>query len=574
MKQFRKLAVLVLSLFFGAIGGLNAQKTFTADLSKPGSMIQPTMWGIFFEDINFAADGGIYAEMVKNRSFGFYKPLMGWETVKQQNAVGDVQLMNFGTGENNNRYIRITNQTPGTRFGLRNEGFRGMGIKKGEQYNIRMKAKALSKEPVHVTCELLDSSKNVIGSVSLNITSSDWAFYEASVVSNLTTPKGSLNVLIDGAGDANFSFISMFPENTWKNRKYGFRADLVQMLADLKPGFIRFPGGCIVEGHELSTRYQWKKTVGEPEDRKVQINRWNQEFSWRSAPDYFQSFGMGFFEYFLLAEDIGAEPVPILNCGMACQYNTGELVPLDKLDPYTQDALDLIEFANGDVSTQWGKLRKEMGHPEPFHLKFLGVGNEQWGSQYVERFLVMSKIIQEKYPEIKLISGSGPSPSGDKFDYLWGKMGEMNADLVDEHYYMSPGWFLANARRYDTYDRKGPAVFAGEYAAHDKEGNYPSSRNNWRAALSEAAFMTGLERNADIVHLSSYAPLFANINAWQWNPDLIWFNNLEVMATPNYYVQKMFSTHKGTRVVPVTLNKEAVAGQDSLYASASFDEPT
>jgi len=574
MRQIRNVTAICFCIFFWAIGSLNAQKTFVADLSKPGNLIQPTMWGIFFEDINFAADGGIYAELVKNRSFGFYKPLMGWETVKQQNANGDIQLMNFETGENNNRYIRITNQTQGASFGLRNDGFRGMGLKKGEQYNIQIKAKAQTKVPVKVRCELLDSAKNVIGTVALNISSTEWAFYEASVVALETSANGSLNVLVDGAGDANFSFISMFPENTWKNRKYGFRADLVQILADLKPGFIRFPGGCIVEGHELITRYQWKKTVGEPDERQVQINRWNQEFNWRQAPDYFQSFGMGFYEYFLLAEDLGAAPVPILNCGMACQYNTGELVPLDKLDPYIQDALDLIEFANGDATTQWGKLRVQMGHPEPFNLKFLGVGNKQWGSQYVERYQVMSKVIREKYPEIKLISGSGPSPAGDKFDYLWGKMDEMDADLVDEHYYMSPEWFLSNARRYDKYDRKGPAVFAGEYAAHTNGDDYPSSRNNWRAALAEAAFMTGLERNADIVHLSSYAPLLANINAWQWNPDLIWFNNLEVIATPNYYVQKMFSTHKGTHTVPVTLNNEAVSGQDSLFASASFDEQT
>ena len=304
------------------------------------------------------------------------------------------------------------------------------------------------------------------------------------------------------------------------------------------------------------------------------VNRWNTEFAHRNAPDYFQSYGLGFYEYFLLSEDIGAEPLPILNCGMACQFNSCELVPLDALDPYIQDVLDLIEFANGATTTKWGKLRAEMGHPEPFNMKMVGVGNEQWGTQYVDRLKIFLKVLNEKHPEIIFVGGSGPSPDGKDFDYLWPEMRQLGVKLVDEHYYRSPDWFLQNAARYDSYDRKGPKVFAGEYAAHDKEGKDAESRNTWESALAEAAFMTGLERNADVVHLASYAPLFGNVNAWQWRPDLIWFDNEHVVATPNYYVQKIFSTNAGTDVVSALVDGKPLTGQDSLYSSATIDSKT
>lgn len=307
------------------------------------------------------------------------------------------------------------------------------------------------------------------------------------------------------------------------------------------------------------------------ENRPLNENRWNYTFKHKAFPDYFQSLGLGFYEYFLLSEDIGAEPLPVVSCGLSCQYESNEVVPLDELDPYVQDALDLIEFANGDVNSTWGKVRAEMGHPAPFNLKMIAVGNEQWDKVYVERLEVFTKAIREKYPDIKVIGSSGPSASGDKFDYLWPEMKRVGVDLVDEHYYMKPEWFLENAKRYDSYDRKGPKVFAGEYAAHD----YPTGKaNNLYAALSEAAFMTGLERNADVVHLATYAPLFAHVDAWQWNPDLIWFDNLRMMRTPNYYVQQMYGMNVGTDVLRLQMNGEPVAGQDSLYATAALDAPT
>jgi alpha-N-arabinofuranosidase len=335
-----------------------------------------------------------------------------------------------------------------------------------------------------------------------------------------------------------------------------------------------FPGGCIVEGRDLAQRYQWKKTVGEVDKRGWMINRWNTEFKHRPAPDYFQSFGLGFYEYFQLAEDIGASPLPILSCGMACQFNTAEVVPVDQLDPYIQDALDLIEFANGATTTTWGKLRADMGHPQPFNLRLIGVGNEQWGSQYIERFKVFQKAIKSKYPEIKIVSGSGPFPDGEMFQYGWGELKKLNAEIIDEHYYRAPEWFFQNATRYDNYDRKGPKIFAGEYAAQSVAIASPDNKNNWECALSEAAFMTGLERNADVVHLASYAPLFGHAEGWQWTPDLIWFDNLEAYGTPNYYVQKLFSNNKGTHTLSVKSRNENVTGQNGLYSSAVWDHNT
>jgi alpha-N-arabinofuranosidase len=342
----------------------------------------------------------------------------------------------------------------------------------------------------------------------------------------------------------------------------------------MKPGFLRFPGGCIVEGRDLSSRYQWKNTVGGLEDRKLIINRWNTEFNHRPAPDYYQSFGLGFYEYFLLSEDIGAEPLPILNCGMACQFNSAEVVPMDQLDPYIQDALDLIEFANGSVESKWGKLRADMGHKQPFNLKFLGVGNEQWGTQYIERYKVFQKAIKNKYPGITLISSAGPFPQGDLFDYANKELKEMKVEIVDEHYYNKPEWFLQNAARYDKYDRAGFKIFAGEYAAQSINVVSPDNKNTWQCALAEAAFMTGLERNADLVYMCSYAPLLAHADGWQWTPDLIWFDNLKAYATPNYYVQKLFSINKGTHALSALNNNLPLTGENGLYSSAVFDKNT
>ncbi|MDP4272929.1 MAG: alpha-L-arabinofuranosidase C-terminal domain-containing protein [Bacteroidota bacterium] len=542
-------------------------------VDQPKADIQPTMWGIFFEDINFAADGGIYAELVKNRSFEFLQPLMGWKELKEGKNPGNVLIVNRSeTNSANPRFARITlNEGQGS-YGLSNEGFRGMGVKKDNQYNFSLLASEGENSNIKLHLELVNANGEPIGSASLSPEGNTWNKYSVSFTATATEPKARLNIWFEGKGTLDIDMVSLFPNDTWKNRPNGLRADLVQLLADLKPGFIRFPGGCIVEGRDLANRYQWKNTIGNIDGRKLIINRWNTEFSHRSTPDYFQSFGLGFFEYFQLAEDIGAEPLPILNCGMACQYNTAEVASLEQLDPFIQDALDLIEFANGATTTKWGRLRAEMGHPAPFNLKFLGVGNEQWGPQYVDRYKLFQRALKEKYPGIKLVSAAGPSPDGDMFKYLWKELGKLNADIMDEHYYQSPSWFQQNVTRYDNYDRKGPKVFAGEYAAQSVAMASPQSKNTWNCALSEAAFMTGLERNADVVCMASYAPLFAHVDAWQWTPDLIWFDNLRSVGSADYYVQKLFSNNKGTEVLPMLSQGKPLTGQDGIYATAAFDK--
>jgi alpha-L-arabinofuranosidase len=552
---------------------LKAQQVMTVKVDQPGAAIQPTMWGVFFEDINLGADGGLYAELVKNRSFEFTKPMMGWKVLGKPATEGDLLVLHRQGNTANPRFLRITLHHAGDSIGLSNEGFRGMGIKEGEAYDFSlMYAQSAAHMVMHIG--LVDEAGRSIGAAVLatDSTGGQWRKGAVRMTALATVAKARLNIWWEGEGVIDIDMVSLFPVNTWKQRPGGMRADMVQMLADMKPGFIRFPGGCVVEGYDLSQRYQWKKTIGPVEERQLIINRWNFEFPHRSTPDYFQSFGLGFFEYFQLAEDIGAEPLPILNCGMACQFNSAEVAPLDELGPYVQDALDLIEFANGDIHTQWGKVRADMGHPEPFHLKMMGVGNENWGPQYIERLGIFTRAIKGKYPDIQLINSAGTDPSGDRFDYLNGELRGMHADLIDEHYYRRPEWFFDNARRYDNYPRGGSRVFCGEYAAQSDKTVSPDNKNCWMAALAEAAFMTGLERNADVVSMASYAPLFAHAEGWQWTPDLIWVDNLRSYGTPDYYVQRLYSLNKGTRVVPITLGNAVIAGQDSLYATACLDD--
>ena len=552
------------------------QTNMVVDVSKPVADVQPTMWGIFFEDINFGADGGLYAELIKNRSFEFDMPNQGWTEQNQgkfsiNRESGSMLIMNRTEKDSSNpRFARVTINTE-KGYGITNEGFRGMGIKKDTQYNFSVWASQSSGSPVSLRIELVNAAGNVLGGARVTPSGKEWKKYNVSFVAIGTDAKARLTIWFEGKGTVDLDMISLFPSDTWKNRENGLRADLVQLLADMKPGFLRFPGGCIVEGRDLATRYQWKKTVGKVENRELMINRWNTEFTHRPAPDYFQSFGLGFFEYFQLAEDIGAEPLPILSCGMACQFNTAEVVPMDQLDPYIQDALDLIEFANGDVTTPWGSVRNSMGHPSPFNLKMIGVGNEQWGPQYIERYQAFVSAIKARYPAVKIVTSNGPFPEGELFDYADKELRSMHADIIDEHYYNKPEWFFKNSTRYDTYDRKGPKIFAGEYAAQSVATVSPENKNNWECALAEAAFMTGLERNAEVVTMCSYAPLFAHSEGWQWTPDLIWFDNLKSYGTPNYYVQKLFSLNKGSQVLPMLIESKPVTGQQGLYASAVRD---
>jgi alpha-L-arabinofuranosidase len=564
--------LLLALLFLSLTGSAQKDKSIIVDVDKPSSAIQPTMWGIFFEDINFGADGGLYAEMVKNRSFEFYEPLTGWTVEVAGNASSYFVIHNRKEEKPGNpRFARVILEYDVNKLSLTNSGFRGMGIKQNNKYYFSLLASSHEKSDIKLRIELMGHNGESIGETTIVPMGNEWKKYSATLTAAKTDTNGSLRIWFEGSGIMDIDMLSLFPADTWKNRPNGLRADLVRLLADMKPGFIRFPGGCIVEGYNLGLRYQWKKTIGDVDTRETIINRWNTEFEHRLTPDYYQSFGLGFYEYFQLAEDIGAEPLPVLNCGMACQFNSAEVADIDELDPYIQDALDLVEFANGAPDTKWGKVRAQMGHPEPFNMKYLGIGNEQWGPQYFERYSLFERAIKEKYPEIRLVSGTGPSPDGDMFDYAREALKKLNPYVVDEHYYRSPLWFRDNATRYDRYDRNGYKVFAGEYAAQSKYTGSPENKNTWECALSEAAFMTGLERNADVVYMCSYAPLFANSDAWQWTPDLIWFNNITSFGTPNYYVQKMFSVNRGSSVLNMTLNNEPLTGQNGIYATAAFD---
>ena len=563
MKRTKLFAALLLAA--ASFAPAAAQRQLTVQANKPGAVIQPTMYGIFFEDINFGADGGLYAEMVQNRSFEFPDNLMGW------GVFGDVKVSTERPAFARNPHY-VTLSDPGhahKRTGIENRGFFGMGFKKDLRYDFSVYARLHgSGTKATFRVELVNANNSVIKSEKVNVDSRDWKKYTCSITSNVTDPKGLMRIFLESADAVDLDHVSLFPSDNWN----GLRADLVKDLEDLQPGIFRFPGGCIVEGTDLATRYQWKNSVGQVENRPLNENRWNYTFPHRMYPNYFQTYGMGFYEFFLLSEKIGAEPLPVLSCGLACQFqNDGESahVAVADLKPYIDDALDLIEFANGDVTTTWGKLRADMGHPAPFNLKQIGIGNEQWGEMYPVRLEQFIKAIRAKYPKIQICGSSGPSADGKDFDYGWQEMKKLKVDLVDEHYYKEPKWFFDNAGRYDAYDRKGPKVFAGEYAAH---GRGALEVNNWEAALSEAAFMTGLERNADVVYQATYAPLFAHVEGWQWKPDLIWFDNLRTARTPNWYVQMLYGTNKGTNVLKLTEDGKAVEGKDGLYASAVYDK--
>ena len=564
-----------------------APATITVQVDKPGAPVQKNMYGLFFEDINFAADGGLYPELVKNKSFEIDSYLLGWKAIDGAAALESyVVSSDRPISKTNNHFLRVSTKKASANAGFVNEGFRGMGVKQGDEYTFSVYAR---RGPGNITAlnVLLEGAKGEpLAQAQITGLTSEWKKYTAVLKPSATVAKGHLKLTVDGTGTADMDVVSLFPKDTWLKRENGLRPDLVQLLKDMKPGFLRFPGGCIVEGMTLDNRYQWKETIGDVAARQPIMNRWNKEFKWRYTPDYYQSFGLGFFEYFQLAEDIGAEPLPILNVGMACQYNSAELAPISAakgpnaggatdeptLDTFIQDALDLVEFANGPATSTWGAKRAAMGHPAPFNLKMIGIGNEQWGPQYLERYEPFAKALKAKYPAMQIVSSAGPSPDGDNFDVATKRMRELNAEYIDEHYYAKPEWFRQNASRYDKYPRLGSKIFAGEYAAQNVGIASQENKNTWDCAISEAAFMTGLERNADVVSMASYAPMLAHVDAWQWTPNLIWFDNLYSYGTVNYYVQQLFSQNKGTTVLPLQLPANAKNGADNLFASAVADD--
>lgn len=570
----RKLLTIAAAAAF-SLSASAATNNLTLKADKPGAPIQPTMYGLFFEDINFGADGGLYAEKIKNRSFEFPQHLMGWKTF------GGVELRNDGPFDRNPHYVRLTSAGHNHKHtGLENEGFVGIGVEKGEKYRFSVWARVPQGGEGRLKVVLADRNTHGrsqdLASAKIKVTTTDWQKYTVELTPDQTCAHAVLRVFLrhPDTTAVDLEHLSLFPVDTWKGHENGLRKDLAQKLADIHPGVFRFPGGCIVEGTDLDTRYQWKNTVGPVENRPTIENRWHYTFTHHFFPDYFQSNGLGFYEYFLLSEEIGAEPLPVLNVGLSCQYQNDrpeDHVAVDSLAPYIQDALDLVEFANGDTTTTWGSLRAQMGRPAPFNLKMMGIGNEQWGPEYVERLEPFLAAMRKAHPEIKIVGSTGPDSEGDKFDYLWPEMKRVKADLVDEHFYRPEDWFLAQGARYDNYDRKGPKVFAGEYACHMRHKNW----NHFEPALLEAAFMTGLERNADVVHMATYAPLFAHVDAWQWRPDMIWFDNLRSMPTASYYVQQLFATNKGTNVLPLTMDGKPLTGaegQNGLFASATLDK--
>ncbi len=511
------------------------------DRTKLGVKVNPQMIGLFFEDINYGADGGLYAELLENRSFDFFptkinkfnSPLTAWKPVGNCSFASCTEKP---VNEVNPQYVHIKAEAGS---GIANRAYDGCYLEAGNEYEFSFYSRG--KYEGEISFRLV-SGGEIIASAVFDGASENWEKREAVLTAAKTVYDAEPQLILVSGGEIDADMCSLFPKKTFKNRKNGLRPDMAQALADVKPGFLRFPGGCIVEGNGLDNRYRWKDTVGPIETRRGNWNRWQDGGVKVFAPDYYQSCGLGFYEYFLLCEDLECEPLPVLNCAMGCQYQCDEAAPTDALGEYIQDALDLIEFANGAADTEWGAKRAEMGHSEPFNLKYLAIGNEQWDEKYFERYELFQKAIAPKHPEIMLISSSGPYCGGKEFENAWNWLEGKGRDFafaVDEHYYVPPHWLFANTHRYDSYDRSMPKVFAGEYACHI--GNEQPRPNNLECALAEAAMMTGFERNGDVVHLAAYAPLFAREGYTQWTPDLIFVNNHEIMLTPSYYVQKMFS---------------------------------
>ncbi len=502
------------------------------------------LYGIFFEDLNHAADGGLYAEMVRNRAFEFssvdnpsYRPLTAWKKIEKGGADISVAVENkYPLSEKNPHYLMMDVRNTGESAGIMNLGYNtGFYFEKGKKYRFSFYAKTYKN--INTEIRLQGADGEIYAVCGMNVCG-EWKKYKVEITPDTTTTCGRLAVIIKTTGKIYIDMVSLFPEDTFRNRPNGMRRDIAELLAALKPKFMRFPGGCLTHDGSLNaddrdSMYRWKNTIGELYDRASRCNNWG----------YNQSLGIGYYEYFVFCEDIGAKPIPILPAG----YNphSSQAAALDDMEEWIQDALDLIEFANGDASTEWGKKRAELGHPEPFGLEYLGIGNEEIGREFFERYSIIHKAVRAKYPEIKLINTSGPFQGGEEYERGWTSARENGSDLVDEHYYQSPEWFIANNKRYDNFRADDPKVFLGEYATWG---------NTYYNALAEASFMTALERNAHAVALACYAPLLCNSDYVNWSPDMIWFDNSRVYPTANYYVQKMFMTNQGTHTLKMDKN--------------------
>ncbi|MEO8394704.1 MAG: alpha-L-arabinofuranosidase C-terminal domain-containing protein [Chloroflexota bacterium] len=528
-----------------------AQVTIQADQPKP---ISPDLFGIFFEDINYSADGGLYAELIQNRSFAYtsadtfdWNFFTAWELIQQGGQVSIALGTESPVHPNNAHYLVLN--TDGGEVSLRNGGYDGIVLKAGESYQVSLFARVLAGEIGALTVHLEGRLGEILAEATFAQPTGEWAKYTATLQPSGDDRFARFVLVISGSGSLALDVISLFPYKTFHNRANGLRPDLAQVIADLQPKFMRFPGGCLVHGDGLDNMYRWKDTIGPIETRREQPNIWN----------YHQSVGLGYYEYFQFCEDMGAKPLPVVPAGCCCP-NTGakftglweqgqQGLPMNEMPDYVQEVLDLIEWANGSVTSTWGAKRAEQGHPEPFGLEYLAIGNEdRITTVFNERFKMIYEAVKAQHPEITVIGTVGPRPSGEDFDLGWQVARELSVEIVDEHVYQTPDWFWDQLPRFDAYDRSDPAVYLGEYAAHDI-----GRKNTLRSALAEAAYMTALERNGDIVRLSSYAPLLAKQRRTQWTPDLIYFDNVTITPSINYYVPQLFCINAGDISLSVTV---------------------
>ncbi|HEY4414842.1 MAG TPA: alpha-L-arabinofuranosidase C-terminal domain-containing protein [Verrucomicrobiae bacterium] len=503
---------------------VNAQTAkISVAVDQPGHKISPTLWGIFFEDINLSADGGLYPELVRNRSFEDADTPEYWKLTNTGSGQSTASIESHHPLNTFNLHNLRVNANGA--FTLANEGYWGMNIVQGDSYQFRLAVRAENNFNSPLTVKILSSTGTVLASGEVFGFSDNWRYHSLRLTASASDPKATLEISSSGKGSLFLDMVSLLPEKTWKG--HGLRTDLAESLDALHPAFLRFPGGNWVEGDDLPHMYHWKYTIGDIDARTPLWNTWG----------YNTTHGLGFHEYLQLCEDLGAEPLFDISVGMSLH----DSVPVSRMGQWIQDALDAIEYANGPTNSIWGSLRAKAGHPAPFHLKFMEIGNENGGPDYVERWPLLVNAIRAKYPEMQLIMTTD----------LRGRPYPKNPqpDIIDEHYYESPESFMRRANQYDSYDRNGPKIFIGEYAVTEKCG-----LGNLRAAIGEAAFMTGMERNSDVVTLASYAPLFVNMNHRAWNPDLINFDSSRWYGLPGYYVQQMFSQNRGDVTLPIQVD--------------------
>lgn len=548
---------------------LLAPATHAQKADRAGKKISPDLFGLFFEDINYSADGGLYAELIQNRSFEYsptdkreWSPFSFWEYSTPGFSYGTIHVeTNSPIHPNNPHYIVVEAEHIGNEanyvgqsgVGIRNIGFDGIGVTANNVYKMSLFARHMTGAPISLTVSLQTPKGKILAEQKITTTSGEWKKYSTDLIPSETNDSTSLVILITTKGTVAFDMISLFPEKTFKQRPNGLRADLAQALADVKPKFIRFPGGCLVHGDGLGNMYRWKNTIGPIEQRIEQKNIWG----------YHQTAGLGYYEYFQFCEDIGAKPLPVLPAAVSCQNSGGtwrvggtgqRALPMADMDDYIQEVLDLIEWANGPVSSPWGAKRAAAGHPAPFNLQYIGIGNEdKITPAFEERFKMIYDAVKAKHSEITVVGTVGPFPAGEDFSKGWSYADNLHVPVVDEHYYQKPEWFVSNVNRYNAYDRSKAHVYLGEYA---------SWGNKLKNALAEAMYMTALERNGDVVTMASYAPLLAKKGHIQWKTDMIFFDNSKLCLTPNYHVQKMFSTNQGDLYYTgvVTTTDSATAG--------------